>query len=948
MLALLLVVRARSRTEFQKYELAFVKHNEEKKHLKSQLKKTQASIEKDAKKQSEVQAEIDKMRQDVPRHEAKEREVTELIQKTEAEMAVMYETIKVETEPVRNKIEAKQREREPKAQSLDKIKAEAELNASEARILAEKQEQGEAELATAERELQAHDEAVERSGKELSACEAERTALQRRAEAATAQEATWKQQEEALVAEESSCRSRYNEGKASLSNASSRTTVLRALHKAKKDGTVPGIIDRLGSLGSIPAEYDVAISTACSALEHIVVDNTTTAQKCVDLMRKNNLGIATFIALDRQQHLQPKLAAAFAAPKGSERLVDLVECDEAHRVAFYFALQDTLVCRDEETAKKVAFDGAKRNRVVTTDGVVINKSGSMEGGGRPQRGRMSAQQTSGEELSEKQLEELRTRADKAGRQLEELRATRAGAQPELRSLQKAIKAQEVAHKKLQMHLDSATTQRKALEERLERVRATAGTSLSAAEISQQKELAARAKELQKKVDAEQKAVDKMDAELATLQEQVLAAGGVRLREKKSRVETLREELACAQQAITKAKVSSESLEKQETKLKAAVAKQTAAVAELEAQIESTKEKFKELEDKALVVMEKYKSCEDELAAKEDTAKRVQEEYEAFKQIVEKVRLVEKDMAIEAEKVGASIKDNQQKVKNWREKLRKLREEAAQQAAELAAAGSEAAAGEAGEAAAGEASEAAEGAGERLVDLTPEQLDAIDAQELLAETTQLEETLEAMSPNLSAIAEYRKREGEWRARLKDFDDVTAERDEARRTHDELRKLRLDEFMAGYKEIGMRLKEMYLMITFGGAAELELADSTDPFSEGIVFSVRPPGKSWKVISNLSGGEKTLASLALVFALHHYKPTPLYVMDEIDAALDFRNVSIVGNYIKERTKNAQFIIISLRNNMFELADRLVGIYKTNDCTKSVAINPSAFTLPLARVAS
>lgn len=63
------------------------------------------------------------------------------------------------------------------------------------------------------------------------------------------------------------------------------------------------------------------------------------------------------------------------------------------------------------------------------------------------------------------------------------------------------------------------------------------------------------------------------------------------------------------------------------------------------------------------------------------------------------------------------------------------------------------------------------------------------------------------------------------------------------------------------------------------------------QGIVFSVRPPKKSWKHIANLSGGEKTLSSLALVFALHHYKPTPLYVMDEIDAALDFKNVSIGG---------------------------------------------------------
>lgn len=81
--------------------------------------------------------------------------------------------------------------------------------------------------------------------------------------------------------------------------------------------------------------------------------------------------------------------------------------------------------------------------------------------------------------------------------------------------------------------------------------------------------------------------------------------------------------------------------------------------------------------------------------------------------------------------------------------------------------------------------------------------------------------------------------------------------------------------------------------------------------------------------------------MFALHHFKPTPLYVMDEIDAALDFRNVSIVANYIKDRTKNAQFVIISLRNNMFELADRLVGIYKTDNKTKSISINPTAMSV-------
>lgn len=129
----------------------------------------------------------------------------------------------------------------------------------------------------------------------------------------------------------------------------------------------------------------------------------------------------------------------------------------------------------------------------------------------------------------------------------------------------------------------------------------------------------------------------------------------------------------------------------------------------------------------------------------------------------------------------------------------------------------------------------------------------------------------------------------------MDDITKTLEHARDNLKAAKKLRLDKFLMGFKTISAKLKEMYQMITLGGDAELEIVDACDPFSEGVVFSVRPPKKSWKQICNLSGGEKTLSSLALVFALHHYKPTPFYVMDEIDAALDFKNVSIVANYIK-----------------------------------------------------
>ncbi|GMT05588.1 hypothetical protein PENTCL1PPCAC_27762, partial [Pristionchus entomophagus] len=215
---------------------------------------------------------------------------------------------------------------------------------------------------------------------------------------------------------------------------------------------------------------------------------------------------------------------------------------------------------------------------------------------------------------------------------------------------------------------------------------------------------------------------------------------------------------------------------------------------------------------------------------------------------------------------------------------------------------------------------------------------IDTDAINGSLDTLEKRLASMKKDLQAhvVEDFKakveklRREGELLNQIKEK--YVAHRDKL----EVLKKARLADFMGGFESISTALRELYQMITLGGDASLELKDVIDPFIEGVQFMVRPPKKSWKQIENLSGGEKTLSSLALVFALHKYRPTPLYVMDEIDAALDFRNVSIIGHYIKDRTKNAQFIIISLRNNMFELADRLIGIYKVHDCTRNVVVDP------------
>ncbi|KAG8173679.1 hypothetical protein JTE90_017817, partial [Oedothorax gibbosus] len=222
-------------------------------------------------------------------------------------------------------------------------------------------------------------------------------------------------------------------------------------------------------------------------------------------------------------------------------------------------------------------------------------------------------------------------------------------------------------------------------------------------------------------------------------------------------------------------------------------------------------------------------------------------------------------------------------------------------------------------------------------LSPEELDDVATSSLQYEVGRIQSKMKDMKVDLSSIAEFKKKEEIYKRKLQDLESTVAERDRYRSHYEALRRQRLQEFLRGFSIITLKVKELYQMMTLGGDAELELVNSVDPFSEGIEFSVRPWRKTWKSIRNLSGVEKTLSSLSLVFALHFYRTTSFFVMDKIEAPLDFRNVYIIDSYIKKCAKNAQFIVISLpeSESMFTLPHHLVGIYKTNNRTKNVFVN-------------
>jgi structural maintenance of chromosome 1 len=116
---------------------------------------------------------------------------------------------------------------------------------------------------------------------------------------------------------------------------------------------------------------------------------------------------------------------------------------------------------------------------------------------------------------------------------------------------------------------------------------------------------------------------------------------------------------------------------------------------------------------------------------------------------------------------------------------------------------------------------------------------------------------------------------------------------------------------------------------------MEDGDEPYLDGIKYHAMPPLKRFRDMEHLSGGEKTMAALALLFAVHSYQPSPFFVLDEVDAALDNANVAKIANYIREHAgPGMQFIVISLKTGLFQGSETLVGIYRDQGANSSKAL--------------
>jgi chromosome segregation protein len=214
---------------------------------------------------------------------------------------------------------------------------------------------------------------------------------------------------------------------------------------------------------------------------------------------------------------------------------------------------------------------------------------------------------------------------------------------------------------------------------------------------------------------------------------------------------------------------------------------------------------------------------------------------------------------------------------------------------------------------------------------------VSVEELKRKVTALEQQILAMGDvNQRAVEEYdqeKTRSDEFQSEVQR---LTSEKDQLLALVGEIEKKKREKITEVVAQVGVHFKEIYGELSAGGEGEIALENPEDPLAGGLLIKARPVGKQVSRLEQLSGGEKSLASLAFIFSMQRYDPSPLYVFDEVDMSLDGLNAEFVGRMLRRNAERAQFIVISLRKVTLKFAHHLLGVTMRGDgCSRVVGID-------------
>ena len=655
---------------------------------------------------------------------------------------------------------------------------------------------------------------------------------------------------------------------------------VKAVMKESGRGALRGIYGPVSQLITVKDKYSAAIETALgAAVQNIVVDNETDAKRAMGFLKEHRAGRATFLPITAikgrvlsEQGLDDQYGFVSIAS-------DLVSYDNKYSEIIRWLLGRTAVAEDIDSAIAIAKKYSYRFRIVTLDGQVINAGGSMTGGSRVQNAGILSR----------------------GNEIERLKGS-------LASMQKELDGMLSDYKLLSEDASAAKAELEGAE----------GDLLRAKEENIRRE--GELKLASDKLSSVSSGVKELLEEKETLEKRIesVSSGAEAAR---SQIDELKETLENKEKELESITGDSKTLQKNREEVASKAAEIRLRIVSLQKDVEANTDEITRLKNRKTGHLDRLSELDGEI-------REIEEKNDELRALTERLSADEK-----------ALKANHGDAQNQINELISQRDELEKQANDLRL--HERAKSEERERLSGDIARLEErkiamrneydNLTSKLYDeyqLTRREAAAleieIDDYSLAAKRlAELKSQIRGLgSVNVSAIEEYKEVSERYEFLSGQINDVETSRAELNKMIDDLTGKMAEQFREQFNRINSCFGQTFIELFGGGKAELRLEDERDVLGSDIEIKVQPPGKNVQNINLLSGGEKGLSAIALLFAILKVTPAPFCIFDEVEAALDDVNVSRYAQYVRRMTKNTQFILITHRRGTMEEADVLYGV--------------------------
>ena len=645
---------------------------------------------------------------------------------------------------------------------------------------------------------------------------------------------------------------------------------------------VPGIKGVVADLIQVNKEYEIAIETALGgSIQNIVTDNEQTAKRMIEFLKKNRFGRATFLPLNsintRSGFTQRD---AIKEPGVIGLASELVTTGPEYAGLATYLLGRVLVVDHIDNAIAIARKYRHSLRMVTVEGESFSPGGSMSGGSFKNNSNLLGRRREIEEL-ESSVKALRKDMDDMQKAINDNRSRRNVMRDTIADLQEKLRQQYVAQNTAKMNINQ-------VEAKTREIQAGYGEiQREQMEIRRQIE---EAEADHSKIAEELKTSEQDEKELETFiqnKQEELENWKTEEQEISRKLEALRLEASTAQQ---KESFAAETLNRLDHEME--------ALHQEEADIHETLELGGEENERKRQSVENLEAVIATLAQDETKAKA---QLESWQTVKDEKNTSHKAFFEKRDELSGRISLLDKECYRLKSQIEKLEEHRESQISYMW----------------------------NEYEITPnnalqykkEELNDLKA--MKKEIAQVKDEIRKLgNVNVNAIEEYKEiseRHAFLSGQYEDLKTAEAQLENIIQELDEgMRKQFTEKFQDIQREFDKAFKELF----GGGKGTLELEEDVDILEAGIRIISQPPGKKLQNMMQLSGGEKALTAIALLFAIQNLKPSPFCLLDEIEAALDDSNVGRFAGYLQKLTKNTQFIIITHRRGTMNAADRLYGI--------------------------